>query len=101
MAAHVGRVHARVLVGVGVAFDFHAGVKPQAPRWIQRAGLEWAFRMATEPRRLGRRYVSNNTRFVWAIARRTLSARTCANRRLVIPQRSTQSNRNSWLSRRF
>jgi N-acetylglucosaminyldiphosphoundecaprenol N-acetyl-beta-D-mannosaminyltransferase len=54
----------RILIGVGAAFDFHAGLKRQAPRWIQRSGLEWAFRLATEPRRLWRRYLVNNTRFV-------------------------------------
>lgn len=75
MAAHVGRVHAPVLVGVGAAFDFHAGVKAQAPRWVQRVGLEWAFRMASEPRRLARRYATNNPRFVWMLARRAVSAR--------------------------
>src|SRR5918995_1865553 len=64
MAAHVGRVHAPVLVGVGAAFDFHAGVKRQAPRWVQRSGLEWLFRLATEPRRLWRRYLINNPLFV-------------------------------------
>jgi N-acetylglucosaminyldiphosphoundecaprenol N-acetyl-beta-D-mannosaminyltransferase len=45
-----------VLVGVGAAFDFHAGLKRQAPRIVQRSGFEWAFRLACEPRRLGRRY---------------------------------------------
>jgi len=55
MHAHVGRVQAAALIGVGAAFDFHAGLKPQAPRWMQRSGLEWLFRLATEPRRLGRR----------------------------------------------
>jgi len=45
-----------VLVGVGAAFDFLSGAKPQAPHWIQRSGLEWLFRLATEPRRLWRRY---------------------------------------------
>jgi N-acetylglucosaminyldiphosphoundecaprenol N-acetyl-beta-D-mannosaminyltransferase len=54
----------RLLIGVGAAFDFHAGLKRQAPRWIQRSGMEWAFRLATEPRRLWRRYTVNNTRFV-------------------------------------
>ena len=53
MAAHVGRLQAPVLVGVGAAFDFHAGVKRQAPRWMRRSGLEWSFRLMTEPRRLG------------------------------------------------
>jgi N-acetylglucosaminyldiphosphoundecaprenol N-acetyl-beta-D-mannosaminyltransferase len=61
-----------VLIGVGAAFDFHAGLKPQAPRWLQRSGMEWAFRLATEPRRLWRRYLFNNTRFVTLLARETL-----------------------------
>jgi N-acetylglucosaminyldiphosphoundecaprenol N-acetyl-beta-D-mannosaminyltransferase len=68
MAAHVGRVDAPVLVGVGAAFDFLAGTKRQAPPWMRQAGLEWAFRMATEPRRLAGRYLRNNPRFVWMLA---------------------------------
>ncbi|HXF72511.1 MAG TPA: WecB/TagA/CpsF family glycosyltransferase [Actinomycetota bacterium] len=63
MAAQRGRVPA-VMLGVGAAFDFLAGAKPQAPRWMQRAGLEWAFRLATEPGRLWRRYLFHNPRFV-------------------------------------
>jgi N-acetylglucosaminyldiphosphoundecaprenol N-acetyl-beta-D-mannosaminyltransferase len=51
------------LVGVGAAFDFLAGAKAQAPGWLQRAGLEWAFRLAHEPRRLWRRYCLHNPRF--------------------------------------
>ncbi len=58
-----------VLVGVGAAFDFHAGLVPQAPGWIQSAGLEWAYRLAHEPRRLWRRYTRYNPRFVLAFAR--------------------------------
>jgi len=69
MADHVGRLHAPVLIGVGAAFDFHAGLKPQAPRWMQRSGLEWLFRLATEPRRLWRRYLLNNPAFVWQASR--------------------------------
>jgi N-acetylglucosaminyldiphosphoundecaprenol N-acetyl-beta-D-mannosaminyltransferase len=72
MAAHIGRLHAPVLVGVGAAFDFHAGVKRQAPRWMQRSGLEWTFRLATEPRRLWRRYLVNNPSFVLQVARERL-----------------------------
>ncbi len=64
MAAHVGRLSAPVLVGVGAAFDFLSGRKRQAPRWMQRSGLEWAFRLATEPRRLAGRYLRNNPAFV-------------------------------------
>ncbi len=56
MAAHRGRVEAPVMIGVGAAFDFLSGRKPQAPLWIQRNGLEWLFRLATEPGRLWRRY---------------------------------------------
>lgn len=76
MAAHVGRLHAPVLVGVGAAFDFHAGLKRQAPAWMQRYGLEWAFRLASEPRRLAGRYLRNNPRFVWLVAKETLRGRT-------------------------
>jgi len=64
MAAHVGRVKAPVLIGVGAAFDFLAGRKRQAPRWMQRSGLEWLFRLLTEPRRLWKRYLINNPLFV-------------------------------------
>ena len=53
-----------VMLGVGAAFDFHAGVKPQSPAWLQRLGLEWFFRLLTEPRRLWRRYLYHNPRFV-------------------------------------
>jgi N-acetylglucosaminyldiphosphoundecaprenol N-acetyl-beta-D-mannosaminyltransferase len=56
------------LVGVGAAFDFLAGAKPQAPAWLQRAGLEWLFRLACEPRRLWRRYAIHNPRFALRIA---------------------------------
>jgi N-acetylglucosaminyldiphosphoundecaprenol N-acetyl-beta-D-mannosaminyltransferase len=58
-----------VLVGVGAAFDFHAGLVPQAPNWLQEAGLEWAYRLAHEPRRLWRRYLRYNPRFLSAFAR--------------------------------
>ncbi len=73
MASHKGRVNA-VMLGVGAAFDFLAGLKPQAPRWIQRAGLEWLFRLATEPRRLWRRYAYHNPRFVALLARQYLKS---------------------------
>ena len=67
MARYVGRLPVPVLIGVGAAFDMHAGVKKQAPRWMQRSGLEWLFRLASEPRRLGRRYLINNPWFVWRL----------------------------------
>jgi N-acetylglucosaminyldiphosphoundecaprenol N-acetyl-beta-D-mannosaminyltransferase len=56
MAGHLGKINAPVMVGVGAAFDFLSGRKPQAPRWIQRSGFEWLFRLMTEPHRLWRRY---------------------------------------------
>jgi len=62
MAAHRGSIPA-VMLGVGAAFDFLAGVKPQAPAWMQNSGLEWLFRLATEPRRLFWRYLKHNPRF--------------------------------------
>ena len=65
MADHIGRLDAPVMVGIGAAFDFHAGLKKQAPRFIQQSGMEWAFRLATEPRRLWKRYLANNPAFVW------------------------------------
>jgi N-acetylglucosaminyldiphosphoundecaprenol N-acetyl-beta-D-mannosaminyltransferase len=67
MIEHVGRLCAPVLIGVGAAFDFHAGVKRQAPRWMQQSGLEWLFRLMTEPRRLWRRYLLNNSCFLWLV----------------------------------
>jgi N-acetylglucosaminyldiphosphoundecaprenol N-acetyl-beta-D-mannosaminyltransferase len=63
------RLKTPLLVGVGAAFDFHAGLVPQAPRWMQRNGLEWIYRLAREPRRLWRRYARYNPRFVAAFAR--------------------------------
>jgi N-acetylglucosaminyldiphosphoundecaprenol N-acetyl-beta-D-mannosaminyltransferase len=63
-------LEAPVLLGVGAAFDFHAGRVKQAPRWMQDSGLEWLYRLSREPRRLWRRYLTNNPRFVFAIMRR-------------------------------
>jgi N-acetylglucosaminyldiphosphoundecaprenol N-acetyl-beta-D-mannosaminyltransferase len=68
MAKHRGRVPA-VMLGVGAAFDFHAGRVRQAPGWLQRAGLEWLFRLFMEPRRLWYRYLKHNPRFLWLLAR--------------------------------
>lgn len=75
MAQMRPRLEAPVLIGVGAAFDFHAGLVPQAPYWMQDAGLEWTFRLAHEPRRLWRRYLRYNPRFVGAFARQLISGR--------------------------
>jgi N-acetylglucosaminyldiphosphoundecaprenol N-acetyl-beta-D-mannosaminyltransferase len=69
MLAMRPRLAAPLLVGVGAAFDFHAGLVPQAPGWMQRAGLEWAYRLSREPRRLWRRYARYNPLFVAGFAR--------------------------------
>jgi len=66
---------ASVLVGVGAAFDFHAGLVAQAPAWMGRHGLEWLYRLCREPRRLWRRYLFGNPRFVAAFARQYLRYR--------------------------
>lgn len=63
------------LLGVGAAFDFHAGTVPQAPAWMQRAGLEWLFRLYQEPRRLWRRYVWNNPAYLVLLVRQVLRYR--------------------------
>jgi N-acetylglucosaminyldiphosphoundecaprenol N-acetyl-beta-D-mannosaminyltransferase len=72
MAEHVDRLEGTVLIGVGAAFDFNAGLKKQAPFWMQKSGLEWLFRLLTEPKRLWRRYLKNNPLFVILIVRQIL-----------------------------
>jgi N-acetylglucosaminyldiphosphoundecaprenol N-acetyl-beta-D-mannosaminyltransferase len=74
MAGHRGQVDA-VMLGVGAAFDFLAGRKRQAPRLVQRLGLEWLFRLAHEPRRLWRRYLYRNPRFIALFAAQLLRER--------------------------
>jgi N-acetylglucosaminyldiphosphoundecaprenol N-acetyl-beta-D-mannosaminyltransferase len=69
------RLSAPLLVGVGAAFDFHAGLVPQAPRWMQRGGLEWVYRLVREPRRLWRRYARYNPRFLAGFLRQYLHHR--------------------------
>jgi N-acetylglucosaminyldiphosphoundecaprenol N-acetyl-beta-D-mannosaminyltransferase len=81
MAAMRGRLDAPLLVGVGAAFDFHAGLVAQAPAWMGRHGLEWTFRLAREPRRLWRRYARYNPLFVSAFARQYVEHRRAARER--------------------
>jgi len=61
------RLTVPVLVGVGAAFDFHVGKVKQAPAWMREHGLEWLFRLVSEPRRLWRRYVINGSEFLWNV----------------------------------
>lgn len=65
MALNRPLLNASVLIGIGAAFDFISGVKPQAPSWMGRVGLEWLFRFCCEPRRLWKRYLVNNTLFIF------------------------------------
>jgi N-acetylglucosaminyldiphosphoundecaprenol N-acetyl-beta-D-mannosaminyltransferase len=67
-SALAGLDAAPVVLCVGAAFDFIAGTKPRAPEWMQRSGLEWAFRLKSEPRRLWRRYLVGNPKFVAGVA---------------------------------
>jgi N-acetylglucosaminyldiphosphoundecaprenol N-acetyl-beta-D-mannosaminyltransferase len=67
MARHLHRLDTSLMVGVGAAFDIHAGLLPDAPRWMKNCGLQWLYRLLKEPRRLWRRYLSNNPRFLWSI----------------------------------
>lgn len=64
MGRHVDRIKPSVMLGVGAAFDFHTGTVRQAPKWMQRNGLEWLFRLWVEPRRMWRRYLYNNPAFL-------------------------------------
>jgi len=74
MAAHRGRINA-VMVGVGAAFDYHAGTIKRAPKWMQDCGLEWLHRLVSEPRRLWKRYLVTNSLFVLGAARQLLTER--------------------------
>jgi N-acetylglucosaminyldiphosphoundecaprenol N-acetyl-beta-D-mannosaminyltransferase len=75
MAAHLGRLATNFMIGVGAAFDMHSGRKAQAPRWMQRSGLEWFFRLCQEPRRLARRYFVANSLFLLRITQQFLGPR--------------------------
>lgn len=75
MAEYLPKLDVTLMAGVGAAFDFHSGRVRQAPRWIQRSGFEWFYRMCAQPRRLARRYLVNNPRFLWGLALQFLGLR--------------------------
>jgi N-acetylglucosaminyldiphosphoundecaprenol N-acetyl-beta-D-mannosaminyltransferase len=75
MAAHRGRIDA-VMIGVGAAFDFHAGTVARAPAWMRNNGLEWLHRLASEPGRLWKRYLVTNTLFILGAARQLLFSKS-------------------------
>lgn len=68
MAEYLPKLDVTLMAGVGAAFDFHSGRVRQAPRWVQRSGFEWLYRLCTQPRRLARRYLVNNPRFLFQLA---------------------------------
>ncbi len=65
MAQHQSKISVAVMIGVGAAFDYYSGRVKQAPTFMQQAGLEWLFRLCMEPRRLWKRYLKHNTRFIF------------------------------------
>jgi len=65
MADYFSKLPAKLLVGVGAAFDINSGHLKDAPSWMKKSGLQWFFRLLTEPRRLASRYLKNNPRFLW------------------------------------
>ena len=74
MAEHRGHIRA-VMLGVGAAFDFHAGTLPRAPEWMRNNGLEWLYRLVSEPRRLWKRYLLTNVAFILGAARQLILGR--------------------------
>ena len=76
MRHHRDRLDVPVMIGVGAAFDFLAGTKKQAPRWMRKAGLEWFFRLCSEPQRLWKRYLVGNTRFIFLLIGHLLKVRS-------------------------
>jgi N-acetylglucosaminyldiphosphoundecaprenol N-acetyl-beta-D-mannosaminyltransferase len=67
MAAYIGKLDVKLMVGVGAAFDIHTGRIQDAPSWMKRIGMQWLHRLIQDPRRLWRRYCINNPRFLWNI----------------------------------
>lgn len=74
MHKHCRSLDVRLSIGIGGSFDMVAGITPRAPEWLQNAGLEWLFRLSAEPRRLWRRYLIGNLRFLQIVGRQWLSA---------------------------
>ena len=76
MARYLGRLDASLMIGVGAAFDIHAGKVADAPRWLKRSGMQWFYRLCQEPRRLWKRYLVNNPRFLWNFTLQLLGLKT-------------------------
>jgi N-acetylglucosaminyldiphosphoundecaprenol N-acetyl-beta-D-mannosaminyltransferase len=75
MAEYRERLEVKLMVGVGAAFDLHAGLRPDAPNWMKLCGLQWLHRLSQEPARLGPRYLKHNPSFVWEICGQMMGRR--------------------------
>jgi N-acetylglucosaminyldiphosphoundecaprenol N-acetyl-beta-D-mannosaminyltransferase len=80
MFEHRDKLRVPVMVGVGAAFDFHTGRVAQAPQWMREHGLEWLFRLASEPQRLWRRYLIHGSKFIWLVLLELLGLRKFRNK---------------------
>jgi N-acetylglucosaminyldiphosphoundecaprenol N-acetyl-beta-D-mannosaminyltransferase len=76
MAQYCGRLDVKLMVGVGAAFDLHAGLRSDAPDWMKLCGLQWLHRLSQEPARLAPRYLEHNPRFLWEMCRQMLALRS-------------------------
>ena len=72
MASYISKLDCTVMLGVGAAFDMHAGITKDAPEWLKKTGLQWCHRLLQEPRRLAKRYLVNNPQFIYCITRQFL-----------------------------
>lgn len=81
MAQYCGRLDTKLMIGVGAAFDIHAGLVKEAPQWLKRAGLQWLHRLCQEPRRLWRRYFTCIPRFMWGIGLQFIGLRVTSSQR--------------------
>jgi N-acetylglucosaminyldiphosphoundecaprenol N-acetyl-beta-D-mannosaminyltransferase len=82
VAENAWRLEAPVILAAGAAFGFSAGLVRRAPRWMQRSGLEWVFRLSQEPRRLWKRYLLGNPYFIWLVARELVSRRAAVTKHI-------------------
>ena len=92
MAEHAGRIGAAAMIGVGAAFDFHSGNVPWAPRWIRKLGIEWAYRLMLEPRRMWRRNLDSPKFLAIACSHRVRKCLTGSLPLLANPRREAESD---------
>lgn len=98
MAEYLSKLNAKLMFGVGAAFDFHSGKVKFAPLWVRRAGLAWLFRLCHEPRRLWKRYLLGYPRFLWLMTLQLLGWRTFVLERHAMPEHQSAEARLSDMS---